>query len=496
MVLGLAGLSLTRVPLVGACSHGTGVSDTCDQDGWRDGGRLAVEGYTTQRSYVPGEWVIICMSSAQRIHSTVTIERLGVQAKRMWTASLWVKPVGIPVDASENGCGWELEEGGKLTFEIPNEWPSGVYRVTMSVPPGAGRQRSGETFFVVRSSSPGRAARTLLVLSSHTYFAYNNYGLRPRTMGFTTSGSFYGGARHSSFLRPLPLGFISPYDCGRGEETSSQHRYAGWNNWEWPFVQWGEREGIALEYATQEDLERYPDLLTSYRLVLSVGHDEYWSEGMRDIVDRYIRGGGNVAFFSGNVCYRKVRLDIGASRLTLVGELNGESLWSHRDGPNRPENRLTGVSFCYGALNPDPVPYTIYQPDHWMFRGLWPSGGKPKSSPQVGCIGYECDGCDLEWSHSGPVPTHRDGTPDGFEILGYAPGRMPEKWAIKHSRFLFGLDNGFTPWGKDLRQGGAVLGLWKQRGTVVSVGCTEWARHLGDARVAQITRNIVTHLSD
>src|SRR5678816_2161216 len=132
MVLGLAGLSLTRVPLVGACSHGTGVSDACDQDGWRDGGRLAVEGYTTQRSYVPGEWVIICMSSSQRIHSTVTIERLGVQAKRMWTASLWVKPVGIPVDASENGCGWELEEGGKLTFEIPNEWPSGVYRVTMS----------------------------------------------------------------------------------------------------------------------------------------------------------------------------------------------------------------------------------------------------------------------------------------------------------------------------------------------------------------------------
>ena len=81
-------------------------------------------------------------------------------------------------------------------------------------------------------------------------------------------------------------------------------------------------------------------------------------------------------------------------------------------------------------------------------------------------------------------------------ILGYAPGRMPEKWAIQHSRLLFGLDNGFAPWGKDLRQGGAVLGLWKQQGTVVSVGCTEWARHLGDARVAQITRNIVTHLSD
>ena len=72
---------------------------------------------------------------------------------------------------------------------------------------------------------------------------------------------------------------------------------------------------------------------------------------------------------------------------------------------------------------------------------------------------------------------------------------MSDYYAMMHSKALFGLDNGFTPWGKDLRQGGAVLGIWTQGGTVFTVGCTEWARHLGDPLVAQITRNVIRRLS-
>ncbi len=493
--LGLAGLSLVRSPMVGACSQGLTPPDACDQSAWMDGGRLAVEGYATQRSYAPGERVIICMSSRWRTRSAVTIQRLGSDVESVWTAPVWVEPKAIPADASEHGCAWERGEGNNLMFEVPIEWPSGVYRVTMSTPSVTGRERPGEAFFVVRSSTPGKTSRILLILSSNTYFAYNNYGSRHQSKGSTTNGSFYDQARQASFLRPLPLGFISPYDCRAGEESSRLHRFAGWDRWEWPFVQWAEREGITLEYATNEDLERYSDLLTSYRLVLSVGHDEYWSEGMRNALDRYIRAGGNVAFFGGNVCYRKVQLDLPASRMALVGEMDGDALWSHRHGPNRPENQLTGVTFCYGAINPVPVPYTIYQPDHWVFRGLWSSGGISGSFPQVGCIGWECDGCDIEWVRGVPTASHRDGTPDGFEILGFAPGRMRDYEAMVHSKALFGLDNGFTPWGKDLRLGGAVLGLWTQGGTVFTVGCTEWARHLEDPLVAQITRNIVRRLS-
>lgn len=68
------------------------------------------------------------------------------------------------------------------------------------------------------------------------------------------------------------------------------------------------------------------------------------------------------------------------------------------------------MSFCYGALNPTPIPYTIYQPDHWVFEGLWSAGGKPERFLQVGCIGYECDGCDVEWVRGMPIASHRDCT--------------------------------------------------------------------------------------
>ena len=46
-----------------------------------------------------------------------------------------------------------------------------------------------------------------------------------------------------------------------------------------------------------------------YSLYLSVGHDEYWSAGMRDTVEGFIGRGGHAAFFSGNTAFWQVRLE-------------------------------------------------------------------------------------------------------------------------------------------------------------------------------------------
>jgi len=494
-VLAMGGLSLFRPSFSGACSRSATQDPACTSVRWLDGGRPSVEGYPDRRSYAPGDSVTLFMSAAQRTRATVTIHRLGAEAKLVWSAPVWVSPRTIPSDASEHGCGWEEGETSRVSFEVPSDWPSGFYRITMSASSPNRAAREGEAFFIVRAQDSARRAGTLLLLSTNTYCAYNNYGITAATGGGATRGSFYDRARAVSFHRPLPAGFLSAYDCRPGEAISRQSQYAGWDKWEWPFVQWAERNGIELDYAANEDLERDPGLLSPYRLVLSVGHDEYWSRGMRAALDRHIRGGGNAAFFSGNVCYRSVRFDQADSRLILDGEMDGASLWSHCEGPNQPENLLTGVSFCYGALQPDPVPYTIYHPEHWVFEGLWPGGRRPGQFPLVGCIGYECDGCDIEWTGGIPVASHRDGTPASFHILGLAPGRMPEYEARVHSTALFGRADGCTPWGRDLRQGAAVLGLWNDGGTVVTVGCTEWARHLDDPLVAQITRNIIRRLT-
>ena len=59
-----------------------------------------------------------------------------------------------------------------------------------------------------------------------------------------------------------------------------------------------------------------------------------------------------------------------------------------------------------------------------------------------------------------------------------------------HARRLFGDD---SPVAHDrLRNGHAVLGAYERGGTVVTVGCTEWAYGLDDPDIDRITRNVIT----
>src|SRR5215213_5058505 len=88
--LGLAGLSAARFPLTEALSQGLKVAGTCGQSGWMDGGRSSVEGYAIQRSYLPGERVILCLSSTSRSRATLIIQRLGADDQSLRTASILV----------------------------------------------------------------------------------------------------------------------------------------------------------------------------------------------------------------------------------------------------------------------------------------------------------------------------------------------------------------------------------------------------------------------
>ncbi len=65
--------------------------------------------------------------------------------------------------------------------------------------------------------------------------------------------------------------------------------------------------GYQIDFAVNSDLEFRPVVLKPYKLVLSVGHDEYWSWPMRDKIEAFIATGGNVAFFSGKTCFWQVR---------------------------------------------------------------------------------------------------------------------------------------------------------------------------------------------
>ncbi len=446
-----------------------------------DGPPLFIEGYAAQLSVAPGEELAIHVSTSAPKFA-VEIMRWGAKNEVVWTRKdIPGKTHPVPEDASSMGCRWPEA----LRVPIGREWKSGYYTARFQIADGGGkwthrgkRTAESEACFVVRAAAPGARTKILLQLSTNTYNAYTNWG------GFSVY-AFHGRAKNQgsrvSFERPL----------------SSQ-----FSRWEQPFVEWCERNGYELDYATNADLEFHPELLDRYRLVLSVGHDEYWSAPMRDHLEAFIAKGGNVAFFSGNsVCWQVRSEDQGKAftcwkqnyHLDPVFQTRDfktlSTAWSHHL-VQRPENQLTGVGFLWGGYHRShgqfmdgTAAYTVHRPEHWIFAGTGLKRGDEFGGKDT-IVGYETDGCELEWRDGLPFPTHKVGTPEGFTVLGSCPVR----WHPDDCEW-------YERWEKG-RTGAACMGIYTKGGTVFTAATTDWAHGLrgGDVAVDRITRNVLDRL--
>lgn len=436
--------------------------------------KARVEGYTDRLSYVGGEEVRFHVSCSAKAFD-VQITRLGGEPKTVWTKEA-IPGTEHPIapDASSRGCRWPEA----FRVMVPADWTSGYYAVRFVAHGGEAKASASEAFFVVRSANPGQDTKVLLQLSTNTYNAYTNWG------GYSLyayNGRHNVQGRRVSFDRPL----------------ASQFR-----TWELPFVQWAEKAGYRIDFAVNSDLEFRPELLKHYKLVLSVGHDEYWSAPMRDHLETFIAGGGNAAFFSGNTCCWQVRSEDGGRTLTCWKQAYRDdplfpagdhrllsTLWSHHL-VRRPENTLTGVGFLHGGYRKshgqfmtEPAEFTVHRPDHWLFAGAGLKRGDVFGGKDT-VVGYECDGCELEWKDGLPFPTVRDGTPKGFTVLATCPAR----WHPDDCEW-------YERWEKG-RVGNAVVGTYTAGGTVVTVGTTDWSHGLrgNDPVVVRSTRNVLDRL--
>jgi hypothetical protein len=443
--------------------------------------RALVEGYTDKLSYLPGETVNLHPSYVGT-ELSYTVARVGGATKKieaMWArssgdAARKTDPVPVPDDASSHGCGWPAI----MSFRLADDIPSGYYVVRLEAKQPDGKTATGECFFVVRSANPGKDTKILLQLSTNTYNAYTNWG------GYSLyayNGKNRVQGHRVSFDRPI----------------SSQ-----FNNWERPFVEWAEKAGYKIDYCVNSDLEFHPELLKHYKLVLSVGHDEYWSSPMRDNLEKFVASGGNIAFLSGNTCCWQVRSEDKGRALVCYKQAyradplykKGDpkllsTLWSHHL-VGRPENTLTGVGFLWGGYHRShgqhmdgSGAFTVHRPDHWLFEGTALKRGAAFGGKDS-IVGYECDGCELAWKDGLPSPTHRDGTPKGFTVLATSPAR----WHPDDCEW-------YEKWEKG-RNGHAVMGVYTNGGTVVTAGTTDWSHGLrgNDPAVARITKNILDKL--
>ena len=500
-----------------------------------------VTGYCWPQSVGSGGTVALHLSSAGARPVSIEVARVG--AGRTIVFSDGAVPAdshAIPTDAHSNGCGWPVA----LVLDVDPAWRSGYYEVVLEIDVDGKRRRS-HAFFVVRPVTGAPTASILLALSTNTWHAYNDFGGR----------NLYTGGTQVSLQRPMSPGYLhKPPGLGRRVTTtappdpqmaahvgylqlnhlSPYAGSAGWPDWELPFLQWTEGHGYDVDVVTNADLEDHPDLLLTggYSLYLSVGHDEYWSAGMRDTVEEFIARGGHAAFFSGNTSFWQVRFEDPMAEgpaATMVGykglfkqdpvfgtdrvsELT--SMWSDH-AIERPENHMTGVSFARGGYHrigkratAGAGGYTIHRADHWLFDGTDLGYGDVLGAAAT-TVGYECDGCDFTYRDGLPYPTGVDGTPADFEILGTAPAahftrttatRPPAPNEPSEVEFiaarLFGTRSAEDV--ERISHGHAVLGTYTSAagGVVVTSGSTDWAHGLAgrDPQVEQITKNILDRL--
>ncbi|MDF5754037.1 N,N-dimethylformamidase beta subunit family domain-containing protein [Spongiactinospora sp. TRM90649] len=370
-----------------------------------------------------------------------------------------------------------LVEGPEWDLAIPGDWASSLYRARFLAPdeeeidlpwpreqrlPGADVSPDNEVHFVVRAPSP--RSPVLLSVPFTTWQAYNRAGEPGQSIYYSEEPT---RASHVSFDRP-----------GGGPPPE---------RWEEGMMRWLGPSGYDVDYCSNLDLHDGLDLLSGYRLLVVSGHDEYWSAGMRDAAEEFVRRGGNIAFFSGNTAWWQIRLEDDLRTMVCYRDPATDpspdprlvtTEWSAAP-VDRPENTLTGVSFRQGAGAWGPgMPlilqesYTVRFAGHWVFEGTGLTDGDKFGQ---GTLGYETDAAEYVEVMGVPRVTSRDGTPSSFVVLATAD--------LRH-------------WSAYGQGGAATLGVFTSgSGTVFTAATVNWGNGLTDPVVDRITRNVIDRLS-
>lgn len=504
---------------------------------------LEIWGYTDRFSYAPGDRV--------RLHISTTADTYDVEIVRDGAVPEAVKSLeglsGVshetPEDCSVKGCGWPVA----AEFEIPAAWRSGGYLVTLR---GFRGEESIEEhhLFIVRHGA--EKAPLLLVCATGTWMAYNCWGgsnayegvtgddgrqfspvlsnQRPWTRGFCKLPA--GAPRAIPEAPPEPGQMVRyPYmEWAYAYGYSKKYASAGWATYERHFACWAELAGYELDYATQHDLAAEPGLLNGYRCAVFVGHDEYWSRSMREVVDGWIEAGGRVARFAGNFLWQIRLEDEGRTQVCykyaaaetdpVMGTENQHLLTTAWEAPevgfpgaetfgvNGLRGVYAGLGNCVGRGSGG---FTIYRPDHWALEGAHLGYGDVLGA-RSRIYGYEVDGLEHVIKDGLPFVTGEDGASSDIEILGLGLGSNAEadhgvwgehlyignadaKWKAKA---LYGE---VTPGTLDkATRGSGVMIYWPRgEGEVFTAATCEWVMGLtrGDAQVERVTRNVLDRFS-
>jgi hypothetical protein len=439
-------------------------------------------------------------------------------------------------DPTVNGCGWT----DPVLLRPTDEWGTGAFVVLLHA------ERDGETItreaFFVRRPRAGEEKRLVMILTTGTWQAYNDWGrgnhyrsvedgistdnpipevsrMRPWARGFIRHPA--EAPRHSD-VPDLPIGAHPPYGWLRWAIDNGYSRHysdAGWAHYERPFAKWLYENGYEFDILTQDDLHFRSDSLDAYGVALLVGHDEYWSWEMRDTIDAFQDRGGRLARFGGNmiwqiriedngtrqICYRISEIDPAAATNPRRASTHWDSL--HIDRPAANTFGLSGLWGCYhrfGLCSPrSPAGYTIYRPDHWCLEGTDLRYGDVFGAGESRILSFEVDGLDYTFRYGLPYAVGTEGSPQSLQIVALAPAASGEpvdtgkmvNAPIAEVMAVLEAEPSIYPRPPESRAyGSAVMASYSRGlGEGFNSGCCEWVSGLirHDQSVCRITRNVL-----
>lgn len=353
-----------------------------------------IKGYASATSVNKGGTIDLYVSVNPAQQYTIDVYRMGwyggtggrlMQSLGSFSGTTQPKPTADSTYGLID-CNWS----SSYTLSVPTTWTDGIYLAILT----NAQKYQNYIIFCVRDDV--RSAALLYQQPVTTYQAYNNYPDDNTTGKSLYDYNSYGANTSATGVaRAAKVSFNRPYDnAGAG---------LFWQSWNWEryFISWLEKSGYDVTYSTNHNTQTDGARLKNYKGFLSVGHDEYWSQQMRDAVEsaRDSSPGVHLAFFGANDCYWQVRFEASANNVpdrTLVcykdpnrDPVQGPTttgLW--RDVPvNRPEQTMIGVQFTSQTRNNGLVPYVVRNSSHWIYNGT----GFQDGDQVAGLVGYEAD---------------------------------------------------------------------------------------------------------
>jgi len=411
---------------------------------------------------------------------------------------------------------WDID----FAWEVPGDVKSGIYAAWVR-----GESREDHIPFVVRPARTDSTAEIGFLLPTFTYLAYGNERMRSDE-ALAESGVFGRGIdpdpRDQEFYEHDDYG-LSLYDVhadGSGSCYASAKRpilnwrpdYKMWMTGaprdlgaDLYLTDWLREKGFDHDTFTDGDLHIDGEaLLSRYRVLLTGGHPEYWSEKMLDALQQYLDSGGRVMYLGGNGFYWvtsvsetdphiiEVRRGHAGTRAwesapgenfqSSTGEPGG--LWRHR---GRPPNKLLGVGFASEGWSERAPGYTR-NPDatgfvaDFVFDGVESGEFGDYGLVMGGAAGDEIDRAD---------PSR--GTPAHAVLLASSTGHDDFYQLVVEDVLLTtpGLGGSANP---DVRAD-MVFMETPMGGAVFSVGSISWRGSLShngyDNDVSRITENVL-----